>query len=48
MDEVRKYDTLIIVGETGSGKTTREYIDIIVNMVFFLWAAMCSYVPCLA
>lgn len=25
MEEVRKNDTLIIVGETGSGKTTRMY-----------------------
>lgn len=25
MEEVRKNDTLIIVGETGSGKTTREF-----------------------
>lgn len=25
MEEVRNNDTLIIVGETGSGKTTRKY-----------------------
>ena len=25
VDEVRKNDTLIIVGETGSGKTTRKF-----------------------
>lgn len=26
VDEVRKNDTLIIVGETGSGKTTRKFV----------------------
>lgn len=26
MDEVRKNGTLIIVGETGSGKTTRKFV----------------------
>lgn len=25
LEEVRKNDTLIIVGETGSGKTTRKF-----------------------
>ena len=28
VEEVRKNDTLIIVGETGSGKTTREYVSV--------------------
>jgi hypothetical protein len=27
VDEVRKNDTLIIVGETGSGKTTRKFVS---------------------
>ena len=29
VDEVRKHDTLIIVGETGSGKTTRMALVIV-------------------
>lgn len=33
VEEVRKNDTLIIVGETGSGKTTRESRSI--SMCFF-------------
>ena len=29
MEEVRKNDILIIVGETGSGKTTRKFFGIL-------------------
>jgi len=28
VEEVRKNDTLIVVGETGSGKTTRKYVSV--------------------
>lgn len=28
VEEVRKHDTLIIVGETGSGKTTRMVLNV--------------------
>lgn len=36
VEEVRKHDTLIIVGETGSGKTTRMVLTIM-SFVICVW-----------
>lgn len=33
MEEVRKNDVLIIVGETGSGKTTRKFFSTLLKFV---------------
>jgi len=37
VEEVRKNDTLIIVGETGSGKTTRKSVSVFPFFTIVAW-----------
>jgi len=37
VEEVRKNDTLIIVGETGSGKTTRKSVSVFPLFTIVAW-----------
>lgn len=43
VDEVRKNGILIIVGETGSGKTTRMFDHILMHLTLYICASIHVY-----